>query len=390
MIAPLSADAALGVLASGSRAYRSELGGTPLAWQEPVQLENSSFTHGVGVAVDAGGEGVAAWGNLSGSCYRVAAAERNAGGVSAPTALSAPCVWSRYPTVGLADDGTAHVAWYDQQTAPYTAKVRSRVNGTWEPTVVLNDATTELVTDGVDLATAPGGRTVALWVEQSSSHSPRLVARVREPGADAEWGARQVLSAAGRLYVTEAELRTDAAGRFTVGWVDDGGLQVRELDAGGTWGAARTLCACQPGRAHLGVAPDGTAAVVYRRSDVVSAHLRRGGEWGARLTLTERGDYREGLIALTGAIEILGGLGLMGPRRYQAHVALALAAYLVAVFPANVHVAIAGVDVDGQPGGIYPWLRLAFQPLFIWWALSSVPAASQLLRRIEAVPRVAR
>ena len=42
------------------------------------------------------------------------------------------------------------------------------------------------------------------------------------------------------------------------------------------------------------------------------------------------------------------------------------------VFPANVYVAIAGLDVDGQPGGIYPWLRLPFQALFIAWALWSI------------------
>jgi uncharacterized membrane protein len=48
-----------------------------------------------------------------------------------------------------------------------------------------------------------------------------------------------------------------------------------------------------------------------------------------------------------------------------------LAAYLLAVFPANLYVAIAGVDVQGQPDGWYPWLRLPLQALFIAWALWS-------------------
>lgn len=49
----------------------------------------------------------------------------------------------------------------------------------------------------------------------------------------------------------------------------------------------------------------------------------------------------------------------------------ALALYLVAVWPANVYVAAAGVDVEGQPGGAYPWIRVPLQVLFIAWALWS-------------------
>jgi len=80
---------------------------------------------------------------------------------------------------------------------------------------------------------------------------------------------------------------------------------------------------------------------------------------------------REELVLLTGLLEI--GLGaallLRQPRRRLA--GLALAGYLVAVFPSNVYVAVAQVEVDGQPGGAYPWIRLPFQLLFIAWALWS-------------------
>lgn len=81
--------------------------------------------------------------------------------------------------------------------------------------------------------------------------------------------------------------------------------------------------------------------------------------------------WPDALIALTGGLEIaLGAALLLGPpRRRQAGLALAL--YLVAVFPANVYVAVADVDVDGQPGGPYPWLRLPLQALFVVWALWS-------------------
>ena len=83
---------------------------------------------------------------------------------------------------------------------------------------------------------------------------------------------------------------------------------------------------------------------------------------------------RHALVYLTGLLEMAGGLGLLGPRRWHRPVAALIALYLVAVFPANVYVAVANVAVDGQPGGVYPWLRLPFQALFIVWVLWSTHA----------------
>jgi uncharacterized membrane protein len=80
----------------------------------------------------------------------------------------------------------------------------------------------------------------------------------------------------------------------------------------------------------------------------------------------------EALVYLTGAIEVVLGAALLAREPHRRIAAgLALAAYLVAVFPANLYVAIADVEVDGQPGGIYPWIRLPLQVLFIAWALWS-------------------
>lgn len=79
----------------------------------------------------------------------------------------------------------------------------------------------------------------------------------------------------------------------------------------------------------------------------------------------------EPLISVTGAAEVALGLALLLPQPWRWRTGMALAAYLVAVFPGNVYVAVAGVDVDGQPGGIYPWLRLPFQVIFIAWAVWS-------------------
>ena len=89
--------------------------------------------------------------------------------------------------------------------------------------------------------------------------------------------------------------------------------------------------------------------------------------------------YRHAQVYATGLIEIILGLGLLSGR-YRRIAAVALAIYLVLVFPANVYVAVAGVDVDGLPGGWYPWLRLPFQLVFIWWVLWSTPRTTPAAR----------
>jgi uncharacterized membrane protein len=74
--------------------------------------------------------------------------------------------------------------------------------------------------------------------------------------------------------------------------------------------------------------------------------------------------------AAVGAAEILGGLGLIfAPTRRLA--GWGLIALLVAVFPANVHVALLGKMPGYDFSPLTLWLRLPFQAVFIawvWWA----------------------
>ena len=83
---------------------------------------------------------------------------------------------------------------------------------------------------------------------------------------------------------------------------------------------------------------------------------------------------RTALVAVTGVVEIALGLALVGRRGHRTWAGRLLALYLVAVWPANVYVAIEDVDVDGQPGGAYAWIRLPLQVVFIAWALWSTRA----------------
>ena len=81
------------------------------------------------------------------------------------------------------------------------------------------------------------------------------------------------------------------------------------------------------------------------------------------------------VVAVSGIAEVLLGIALVARWPSVAAIGRTVAAFLVAVFPANVYVAVADVEVDGQPGGIYPWIRLPLQLLFIAWARwSTLPA----------------
>ncbi len=79
--------------------------------------------------------------------------------------------------------------------------------------------------------------------------------------------------------------------------------------------------------------------------------------------------YPAQMVAFTGIAEIAGAIGLMIPRfRYAAGIGLAL--YAICVYPANINHAINAIEVGGRSlSWAYHGPRLAFQPVFVWWAL---------------------
>lgn len=74
------------------------------------------------------------------------------------------------------------------------------------------------------------------------------------------------------------------------------------------------------------------------------------------------------LVAISGVAELAGGAALLTPQ-LRRPAAFGLVALLVAVFPANVNMAL---NPDELAPGIPPWLlwaRLPLQPLLIWLVL---------------------
>lgn len=137
-------------------------------------------------------------------------------------------------------------------------------------------------------------------------------------------------------------------------------LVVLVVGTGGAWLLARGRGTWRDhARRGLGVAMVVAGASHLLRPEPFEQHLP---DWVPLL---------EVVVAVTGVIEIVLGLLLFRPVRYCVQAGRALALYFVAVFPANVYVAIEGIDVDGQPGGPYPWIRLPLQALFVflaWWS----------------------
>jgi uncharacterized membrane protein len=83
----------------------------------------------------------------------------------------------------------------------------------------------------------------------------------------------------------------------------------------------------------------------------------------------------EAMVTFTGICEILGAIGLLVPRTRRI-AAVALIAFMIAVLPANIHAAQAGVTIGGSPATpIFP--RVLLQLLFIallWWSGVRSPA----------------
>ena len=76
--------------------------------------------------------------------------------------------------------------------------------------------------------------------------------------------------------------------------------------------------------------------------------------------------HRE-LVAVSGFFEILGGVGLLVPPARRA-AAWGLIALFIAVFPANVNMAVHDIPVEGKHFGWLLWLRLPLQAVLIAWA----------------------
>ena len=78
--------------------------------------------------------------------------------------------------------------------------------------------------------------------------------------------------------------------------------------------------------------------------------------------------YPEAIVYISGFFEILGGIGLLVPFVSQA-AAWGLVLLLIAVYPANINMAVNHIHLDNIPdGNWFQAIRLPFQFVLIAWA----------------------
>lgn len=78
--------------------------------------------------------------------------------------------------------------------------------------------------------------------------------------------------------------------------------------------------------------------------------------------------YHLELVYLSGFFEILGGIGLLVSSVSRA-AAWGLIALFIAVFPANINMAVNHIHIDGVPDSpLFQWVRLPLQAVLIAWA----------------------
>lgn len=79
--------------------------------------------------------------------------------------------------------------------------------------------------------------------------------------------------------------------------------------------------------------------------------------------------WHAALVFISGVAEVVLGVAVLVPslRRLAAWGIIAL---LIAIFPANLHIALYNVPIGGNAEGlgIWNWVRLPFQAVFILWA----------------------
>ena len=244
-------------------ALRSPVG----AWQAPVAFATTGGASSLQVKVDAQGNGVAAWSQLTATASVVDAVAWTSGGTFGNVAqLSPPTRGAFQPDIAVNEAGTAVVVW--QAAAPLDNSNPNQIEsatrpagGTWSAMAPVSPAmpltgSARVALDG------SGGATVVY--EQGSSYG--IYAATRPAGG--AWGSPTEIEPSNPYFAGQASVATDAAGKVTATWAAETGgatyIRVATRSAGSSWGAPSSLgqCSSMTCVPHLAAARDGSIVVV--------------------------------------------------------------------------------------------------------------------------------
>lgn len=251
-------------------------------WSAPSVLATSSDAADLlnpAIAGNGAGKKLAVW--IQGGQIQAQIQENGVWGN--PTAISQATLGVTIPTVTLAEDGTAVVAWVQSQDGGQsTLEAAFYSNGQWSlPTTVSNAGLT--VTSPKAGASATGQATLA-WSE-SDSTGGQCAVQTATGSADTGWSPPQPLASTCHSKVS---LSVNGAGEALAGWGDldllnGQGVFVATRDAAGTWTPTKELMAPQY-RQYLpafSLGEDGTAVAVWINaySGLMYSRKHPGGDW---------------------------------------------------------------------------------------------------------------
>jgi uncharacterized membrane protein len=103
---------------------------------------------------------------------------------------------------------------------------------------------------------------------------------------------------------------------------------------------------------------------------------------------------RGAIVLVSGLVEIVLGVALLVLRRRRVQVGWVIAAFFVVIVPGNISQLVTGTDAFGLDSTTARWIRLAFQPVLVVWALWSTGAWRERRqrrdRRARRAPRASR
>ena len=242
------------------------------AWQTPVAFAPTGGASNLQVKIDAQGNGVAAWSQLTASASVVEAVTWTSGGTFGNVVQLSPSAQGAFlPDIAVNEGGTAVVVWQAaaplDNSNPYQIESATRLaGGSWSAVTAVSPVVSQTWTPRVALDGS--GAATVVWEQGATANNYRIYAATRPGGGT--WSSPTPIETSSWYVAGQDSVVADAAGNVTASWVveDLSGVtfvRTAARPAGAQWGAPISVGQCSGGSTcvpHLAAARDGSITVV--------------------------------------------------------------------------------------------------------------------------------